>query len=199
LIGHAGHDEVVGTLGHVPKICLVGSVEDVAALELAAGARPAFLTQTTLSVEDTGLIVAALRQRFPDILGPATDDICSASQNRQQAVGELAAEADVVLVFGSRNSSNSRRLAEIAAAAGRPTFLIDHVGELPADALAGAATVLITAGASAPEQIVRQGVDHLVRLHGATVETRVLREETVRFALPRVLAEVKPGTCGGGN
>jgi 4-hydroxy-3-methylbut-2-enyl diphosphate reductase len=189
MIGHEGHDEVVGTLGHAPgRMRLVESVEDVAALDLPADDQPAFLTQTTLSVDDTRVTVQALRLRFPDIVGPTTDDICYASQNRQQAVRELAAEADAVIVFGSSNSSNSRRLAEIAAAAGRPTFLIDYIGELPVDALTGVSTVLITAGASAPEQVVQEGIDHLVQHFGASVETRAIREEVVRFALPRELA-----------
>jgi 4-hydroxy-3-methylbut-2-enyl diphosphate reductase len=200
MIGHEGHDEVVGTLGHaLGRMRLVESVEDVAALDLPADAQPAFLTQTTLSVDDTRVTVQALRMRFPNIVGPTTDDICYASQNRQQAVRELAAEADAVIVFGSSNSSNSRRLAEIAAAAGRPTFLIDYIGELPVDALTGVSTVLITAGASAPEQVVQEGIDHLVRHFGASVETRAIREEVVRFALPRSLHLPSDPTAADGN
>src|SRR5438309_5742762 len=151
LIGHEGHDEVLGTMGEAPaNIRLVQNTEDVDQLDLPADTKVAYLTQTTLSVDDAEVIIAALRRRFPQIVGPSRDDICYATQNRQEAVKLLVPEADVVLVLGSRNSSNSMRLAEIAQSHGRPAYLIDNVRELGAQALTGEEAVLITAGASAP-------------------------------------------------
>src|SRR5205823_9795785 len=137
-------------------------------LDLPADARLAYLTQTTLSVDDAEVIIAALRRRFPHVVGPSRDDICYATQNRQEAVKDLVPEADVVLVLGSQNSSNSKRLAEIAQSCGKPAYLIDTVAEIDDAWLAGAGTVLITAGASAPEEVVEECVDYLRRRHGAT-------------------------------
>ncbi len=150
LIGHAGHDEVVGTMGEAPQaIRLVQKTTDVDALEVPDPSKVAYLTQTTLSVDDAAGIIERLRRRFPQIIGPARNDICYATQNRQQAVRQLAAEADVVLVVGSRNSSNSQRLAELARACGVATHLIDGPGDIDMAWFSGDETVLFTAGASA--------------------------------------------------
>src|SRR6516164_2415823 len=175
LIGHEGHDEVVGTMGEAPQsITLVQNDADVAALTLPADAKVAYLTQTTLSVDETQGIIAALKQKYPQIAGPAKDDICYATQNRQEAVKDLVPEADVVLVLGSRNSSNSQRLAEIARAAGKPAHLIDGVHELRPEWFAGADTVLVTAGASAPEDVVQECVGYLHQRFRAKLETRTV-------------------------
>jgi 4-hydroxy-3-methylbut-2-enyl diphosphate reductase len=188
LIGHEGHDEVIGTMGEAPKsIVLVEDEAAVERLDLPADAKLAYLTQTTLSVDDAEVIIGALRRRFPQIIGPSRDDICYATQNRQEAVKELAPAADVVVVLGSRNSSNSMRLAEIAESCGKRAYLIDRVGELPEDWRDGARTVLITAGASAPEDVVEECVSYLRERYGATVEDRSVREEHVSFPLPREL------------
>ncbi len=188
LIGHEGHDEVLGTLGEAPhSIRLVQDVADVDRLELPPDAKLAYLTQTTLSVDDAELIISALRRRFPQIIGPSRDDICYATQNRQEAVQQLVPEADVVVVLGSRNSSNSMRLAEIAQSYGKPAYLIDGVGEIATDWFTGSETVLITAGASAPEDVVEECVAYLRQRYGATVESRTVREEHVSFPLPREL------------
>jgi 4-hydroxy-3-methylbut-2-enyl diphosphate reductase len=188
LIGHEGHDEVIGTMGEAPaSIRLVQDEADVARLDLPADARVAYLTQTTLSVDDANVIIAALKRRFPQIVGPSRDDICYATQNRQEAVKEIVPEADVVVVLGSQNSSNSKRLAEIAEGFGKRAFLIDSVRELNGDTFRGDETVLITAGASAPEEVVEECVRHLQERFGATVETRTVREEHVSFPLPREL------------
>ncbi len=188
LIGHEGHDEVLGTLGEAPaSIRLVQDVAEVEALDLPADAKVAYLTQTTLSVDDADVIIAALRRRFPHIVGPARDDICYATQNRQEAVKELVPEADIVLVFGSQNSSNSLRLAEIARSCGVPSHLIDGVSEIDDDWFDGKETVLITAGASAPEEVVEECVAYLQKHFGAKVESRIVREEHVSFPLPREL------------
>jgi 4-hydroxy-3-methylbut-2-enyl diphosphate reductase len=188
LIGHEGHDEVIGTMGEVPaNIRLVQNVAEVEALDLPSNAKIAYLTQTTLSVDDAELIIAALRRRYPRIVGPSRDDICYATQNRQEAVKELVPEADVVLVLGSQNSSNSMRLAEIAQSLGKPAYLIDSKDEIDHAWLSDAQTVLITAGASAPEDVVEECVAHLQEHYGATVESRTVREEHVSFPLPREL------------
>jgi len=191
LIGHEGHDEVLGTMGEAPEnILLVQDATAVERLDLPADAKVGYLTQTTLSVDDAEVIIDALRKRFPQIVGPSRDDICYATQNRQEAIKELVPEADVVLVLGSRNSSNSMRLAEIAQSHGRPAYLIDNVRELGAQALTGEETVLITAGASAPEEVVEECVAYLQQRFGATVESRTVREEHVSFPLPRELRVV---------
>jgi 4-hydroxy-3-methylbut-2-enyl diphosphate reductase len=188
LIGHEGHDEVVGTIGEAPgNIRLVQSAEEVAALDLADDAKVAYLTQTTLSVDDAEVIIAALRQRFPHITGPKKDDICYATQNRQEAVKSLVPEVDIVIVLGSRNSSNSLRLAELANSYGKPAYLIDSATEMDPSWFVGKNTVLVTAGASAPEDVVQECVAYLQRNYGATVETRTVREEDVSFQLPKEL------------
>lgn len=188
LIGHEGHDEVLGTMGEAPHhIVLVQDVGDVEKLELPADAKIAYLTQTTLSVDETQDIIAALKKRFPQIMGPSKADICYATQNRQEAVKELSTAANVVVVLGSRNSSNSNRLAEIAKLRGKSAHLIDTVKELRDDWFGPDDTVLITAGASAPEENVQECVDYLQRRFNATLEHRTIREEHVNFPLPREL------------
>jgi 4-hydroxy-3-methylbut-2-enyl diphosphate reductase len=188
LIGHEGHDEVLGTIGEAPaNIRLVQDAAEVEALDLPADAKVAYLTQTTLSVDDAEVIIAALRKRFPRIAGPKKDDICYATQNRQEAVKDLVPDVDVVLVLGSRNSSNSLRLAELATTCGKPAYLIDGVNEIKPAWFAGAETILVTAGASAPEDVVQECVDYLQRNYDATVETRTIREEDVSFQLPKEL------------
>src|SRR6516164_5708511 len=162
LIGHEGHDEVLGTMGEAPaSIHLVQDAGDVERLDLPPDARVAYLTQTTLSVDDAEVIVAALRRRFPHIVGPSRDDICYATQNRQEAVKELVPEADIVLVLGSQNSSNSKRLAELARSCGKRAYLIDGAGEIRDGWLRPEDTVLITAGASAPEEVVQECIAYL--------------------------------------
>lgn len=188
LIGHQGHDEVVGTMGEAPEsILLVGNVEDVDRLEVPQSGKLAYLTQTTLSVDDASRIIARLTERFPKIVGPARDDICYATQNRQEAVRRLAPEADFVLVVGSQSSSNSRRLTELARAGGVPAQLIDGASDIDPAWFSGGETVLITAGASAPETLVQDCVGYLKRRFGADVECRSLRKEKVRFQLPKPL------------
>jgi 4-hydroxy-3-methylbut-2-enyl diphosphate reductase len=188
LIGHEGHDEVVGTMGEAPHhILLVENETDVENLDLPNNAKVAYLTQTTLSVDETQGIIAALKRRFSRIEGPAKDDICYATQNRQEAVKDLAIEADVVLVLGSRNSSNSQRLVEIARDLKKPAYLIDGVEEIETDWFGPQSTVLLTAGASAPEDLVLACTDYFRQRYDATVESRVMREEHVSFPLPREL------------
>ena len=188
LIGHEGHDEVLGTTGEAPEhIRLVQTVEEVEELDLPADARVAYLTQTTLSVDDAEIIIQALRRRFPRIVGPSRDDICYATQNRQEAVKELVPEADAVIVLGSQNSSNSKRLAELARTHGKPAYLVDSVRDLPPNCFRGNETVLITAGASAPEEVVQECIAYLQDRYGATVESHTIREEHVNFPLPKEL------------
>lgn len=188
LIGHEGHDEVVGTIGEAPEsIRLVEGVEDVDRLRFAEGTKLAYLTQTTLSVDDASRIIARLRERFPQIVGPAKDDICYATQNRQEAVRMLAGQADLVLVVGSRNSSNSQRLAEIARTTGVPAHLIDGPEDIRSEWFSGGETVVITAGASAPEKLVERCVSLLQETYAAEVRTHSVREENVHFTLPREL------------
>ena len=185
LVGHAGHDEVIGTMGEAPDaFCLVGSIEEVDRLEFPPNTKLAYLTQTTLSVDDANRIINRLKQRFPKIVGPPKEDICYATQNRQEAVAKFAPESDVVLVIGSQNSSNSQRLAELAAEMGTPGHLIDGPANIDPAWFQGDETVLITAGASAPESVVQECIDFLKQRYGATVEERSIREEQVYFALP---------------
>jgi 4-hydroxy-3-methylbut-2-enyl diphosphate reductase len=188
LIGHEGHDEVVGTMGEAPgSMLLVQDEAEVDRLDLPDNAKVAYLTQTTLSVDDAEVIIAALRHRFPQIVGPSKDDICYATQNRQEAVKDIVPEADVVVVLGSRNSSNSQRLAELAHSCRKPAYLIDGVREINPAWFRGHETVLITAGASAPEEVVQECVEYLKERYGASVESRTVREEHVNFPLPREL------------
>jgi 4-hydroxy-3-methylbut-2-en-1-yl diphosphate reductase len=188
LIGHEGHDEVLGTMGEAPEhIVLVQNVADVERLDLPADAKVGYLTQTTLSIDDAETIIGALKQRYPQIVGPSKEDICYATQNRQEAVKELVPEADLVLVLGSHNSSNSMRLAEIAQTSGRRAYLIDSYREIADDWFTGDETVLVTAGASAPEEVVEECISYLQKRFAATVESRIVREEHVSFPLPREL------------
>ena len=188
LIGHEGHDEVIGTMGEAPaSMVLVEDIADIEALSFPPETKLAFLTQTTLSVDETRGIIAAMRARFPQVVGPNKDDICYATQNRQEAVKDLVPEADVVVVLGSQNSSNSMRLAEIARQNGRPAYLIDTVTELEDAWFAGKNVVLVTAGASAPEDHVQEVVQYLCDKFGGTVEVRTIREEHVSFPLPKEL------------
>jgi 4-hydroxy-3-methylbut-2-enyl diphosphate reductase len=188
LIGHEGHDEVVGTMGEVPHSnLLVENEADVAKLPLPADAKVAYLTQTTLSVDETTGIIAALKRKYPQIVGPAKSDICYATQNRQEAVRDLSNEARVVLVLGSRNSSNSNRLADLGRQNGRTAYLIDTDKDVRDEWFGPNDVVLVTAGASAPEETVQAVIDHLRTRFGATVEERTVREEHVSFPLPREL------------
>jgi len=192
LIGHAGHDEVVATMGEAPEaIRLVQTPEDVDRLQVPQGVPLAYLTQTTLSVDDAAAVIGRLRERFPQIVGPPRDDICYATQNRQEAVKRLAAEADLVLVIGSPNSSNSLRLAEIARTCGVRAHLIDGPADIDLGWLDSDQTVVITAGASAPESVVQECVARLQAQFPVTVETRVVREEQVHFLLPHPLREAE--------
>jgi 4-hydroxy-3-methylbut-2-enyl diphosphate reductase len=185
LIGHAGHEEVVGTMGEAPdSIVLVESVEDVEGLGFAADERLAYITQTTLSVDETKEIIAALRRRFASIRGPQREDICYATSNRQWAVKEMIEHIDVLLVIGSRNSSNSNRLVEVARAAGVPAYLIDDERDIDPAWLAGAETAGVTSGASAPERLVER-VCAWFRVRGVTeIEPYRMVEEDVFFRLP---------------
>ena len=201
LIGHEGHDEVIGTMGEAPnQMILVETAADVDRLNVPNPNKVAYLTQTTLSVDDANIVIAALRNRFPNVANPPKDDICYATQNRQEAVRDLAARADLVLVLGSQNSSNSRRLAEIANGLGIPSYLIDGVDEIRDEWFAGIETVLITAGASAPEHVVQECVEYLAPNFGATFHEETIREENVHFPLPRSLRELLPaGLAVGGS
>jgi 4-hydroxy-3-methylbut-2-enyl diphosphate reductase len=193
LIGHAGHDEVLGTLGQAPdRMLLVEAPEQVDRLPVADPERVAYLTQTTLSVDDANRVIAALRRRFPAIVAPAKEDICYATQNRQEAVRDLAPQADLVLVIGSRNSSNSVRLTEVAQEYGAPARLIDDLGEIDPAWFEGVATVVLTAGASAPEELVWECLDWLRRRFGVEIEERAFRREEVQFPLPRELRPPRP-------
>ncbi|WP_304163922.1 4-hydroxy-3-methylbut-2-enyl diphosphate reductase [Phenylobacterium aquaticum] len=191
LIGHAGHPEVVGTMGQLPDgaVALIETVEDARVFTPRDAANIAFVTQTTLSVDDTAGIVAALRERFPTIAAPHKDDICYATTNRQEAVKTIAAKSDVVLVIGSANSSNSVRLVEVAKREGvSQAHLIDDATKLDFSWIDGAATVGVTAGASAPEVLVQGVIDRLAERFAVEVVEVDAARETVSFKLPRVLA-----------
>jgi 4-hydroxy-3-methylbut-2-enyl diphosphate reductase len=185
LIGHEGHEEVVGTSGEAPEhVVLVGSPAEAERVEVDDPSNLAFLTQTTLSVDETNEIIDILRRRFPAIQGPPKEDICYATQNRQDAVKELARRSDVVLVIGSANSSNSKRLAEVALEVGTPAYLVDDEREVQASWLDGAETVGVTSGASAPEWLVGRMIEYLRQRGFAEVEDVRVREEQMHFSLP---------------
>jgi 4-hydroxy-3-methylbut-2-enyl diphosphate reductase len=185
LIGHAGHEEVVGTMGEAPEsTILVQSVEDAEALDLPADARVAYITQTTLSVDETGEIIQALRRRFPEIHAPKKEDICYATSNRQWAVKDLLGEVDLLLVIGSRNSSNSNRLVEVARAHGVAAHLIDDETDIDSTWLEDAETVGLTSGASAPEKLVERVCDWFRALGVEDISAHRLVEEAVEFRLP---------------
>jgi 4-hydroxy-3-methylbut-2-enyl diphosphate reductase len=185
LIGHAGHEEVVGTMGEAPEsIVLVESIADVAALDLAPDAKLAYVTQTTLSVDETAEIITALRERFPDIHAPKREDICYATSNRQWAVKEMLSEVDLLLVIGSRNSSNSNRLVEVARAGGVASYLIDDETEIDERWTDGVDVVGVTSGASAPEKLVDRVCDWFRSRGVAEIEPYRLVDEDVEFRLP---------------
>jgi 4-hydroxy-3-methylbut-2-enyl diphosphate reductase len=190
MIGHEGHPEVEGTMGQAHGgMYLVEGPEDVAKLDVADPDNLAFVTQTTLSIDDTGRTIDALKARFPTIAGPRRNDICYATQNRQDAVKALAKACDVVLVVGSPNSSNSNRLREVAANQGIPAYMVDNAGELRPEWVAGKDVVGVTAGASAPEILVKQVVDRLLALGGTSVRELEGVAEKVTFPLPKALAK----------
>ena len=185
LIGHQGHEEVEGTSGQAPdRTILVQSVAEAERVEVSDPTRLSYLTQTTLSVDETNEIVAVLRSRFPEIQGPPREDICYATQNRQDAIKEVAGRADVVLVIGSKNSSNSNRLAEVSRERGTPAYLVDDETEVDPAWLAGAEVVGLTSGASAPDWLVDRMVGWLAERGFDRVEQALITEEHVRFALP---------------
>ena len=194
-IGHKNHDEAIGTVGEAPEdIVVVESVEDVANLQVPDASKVAYVTQTTLSVAEAAGMITALKLKFPLIVGPKKGDICYATTNRQSAVRELSQEADVVIVIGSKNSSNSKRLVETARSLGRPAYLIDDQTELDDAWLAGKQTVLVTAGASAPKHLVDELVDRLRRDYDAQIETRTLVDEKMLFELPRSMKNLAQTT-----
>lgn len=188
MIGHKGHPEVEGTMGQSPQgIYLVETAADVASLRIRAPDRLAYVTQTTLSVDDAAQVIAALKQRFPNITGPRKDDICYATQNRQDAVKTLAGATDIVLVVGSKNSSNSNRLREVAETRGTHAYLIDDARQINPTWLEGAANIGVTAGASAPEVLVKEVVDTLTHDNTASVSQIEGAEEGITFVLPKDL------------
>jgi 4-hydroxy-3-methylbut-2-enyl diphosphate reductase len=190
LIGHAGHEEVEGTMGEAPEhIVLIENEDDVDALEVADPTKVAYISQTTLSVDETSAIINRLRERFPQIIGPRTDDICYATTNRQAAVKQLARECDIVLVIGSRNSSNSNRLVEVAREHGADAYLIDNEGQVQEQWLKDKPVVGITSGASAPDELV-QRVVQFFRARGTTdVRELEVVQEDVRFMLPKAIRQ----------
>ncbi len=193
LIGHRGHPEVIGTMGQLPPgaVILIETAEDVATLKVKDEAKLAYVTQTTLSVDDTKDVIAALQQRFPSIKGPYKEDICYATTNRQEAVKAIAPRVELLLVVGAPNSSNSRRLVEVGEREGTPrSMLVQRASELDWATLQGLSTIGITAGASAPELLVNEIVDAFRDHYDVSVETVTLREENVSFKLPRELREV---------
>src|SRR5690242_10809428 len=178
LIGHAGHDEVVGTVGEAPDaITIVQSPGDVAKLPFSQEDKLVYLTQTTLSMDDANVIINAIKKRYPNIKSPPGEDICYATTNRQRAVREIAADADLVLVVGSKNSSNSIRLTEISQNSGTPAYLVDDKSEIDHEWFKGVDTVLVTAGASAPEHLVKEIIEDLVTRYGGEVEERHVIDE----------------------
>ena len=189
LVGHAGHAEVEGTIGQIPgPVHLVQTAEDVATLQVGTPDRLAYVTQTTLSVDDTRGIISALKARFPAIVGPDVRDICYATQNRQQAVHDLAKQVDVILVVGSKNSSNSNRLREIGQELGKPSYLIDDASALQPEWFAGVNTVGLTAGASAPEMLVQGVLEGLRRFRDVDVSMLPGVAEDVKFKFPAELS-----------
>ena len=189
LVGHKGHEEVIGTMGEVPAGAqLVGTVEEAEKVEVADPDRVAVVTQTTLGVDDANVIIDALRRRFPSLVTPSSDDICYATQNRQTAIKVLAQRADLVLVVGSDNSSNSKRLKEVAESFGARAYLIDDASEIDPSWLEGVQCVALTAGASAPEHLVQQALDYFKAMGVTEVEEVEAIEEQITFAPPPELA-----------
>lgn len=190
VVGHAGHEEVEGTRGSVSgPVHVVGTVEEIEALPVSSSTPVAYVTQTTLSLDDTRELIAALRERYPDIVGPGLDDICYATQNRQRAVQQLARRVDLVIVVGARNSSNTNRLQEVAADHGVPARLIEHADEIELIWLDGVEHVGVTAGASTPEHLVQGVCNKLQQLGAGTIRELPGIVETLRFRLPEVLRQ----------
>src|SRR6059058_2237873 len=197
LIGHAGHEEVEGTMGEAPDhIVLIETEADADALEVEDPDRVAYISQTTLSVDETNAIIARLRERFPNIVGPRTDDICYATTNRQTAVRQMARECDLVLVIGSRNSSNSNRLVEVARDHGADSYLIDNEDQVQEEGLAGKRVVGISSGASAPEELVQSLVDFFRARGTEQVEEFQVVQEDVRFMLPKTIRQAMTAAAG---
>ncbi|MEA2517249.1 MAG: 4-hydroxy-3-methylbut-2-en-yl diphosphate reductase [Actinomycetota bacterium] len=193
LVGHEGHEEIEGTAGEAPvSTFVIESPEQIATLPIAPGEPVSYLTQTTLSVDDTLQTVEALREHFTDLAGPRSDDICYATQNRQVAVKAIAPESDVVLIVGALNSSNSNRMVEVAKVAGTPAYLVPDVSQLDPAWLEGAETVGVSSGASAPEVLVDRLLDRLAELGYSAVETREITQEDVTFSLPPWLRHEGP-------
>ncbi len=190
-VGHAGHPEVIGTMGQAPEgtMTLVETVKDVADLRFSSGDKLAFLTQTTLSVDDTAAIIAALKAKYPEVVGPKAEDICYATSNRQAAVKQIAPRSDLVLVIGAPNSSNSLRLVEVAERCGASSKLIGRASEIDPDWLDGVGTIGLSAGASAPEELVREVIDKLAEWRDIEEHTLVTTEEKMVFKLPRQLMD----------
>jgi 4-hydroxy-3-methylbut-2-enyl diphosphate reductase len=196
LVGHAGHEEVEGTMGEAPDhIIVIESAQDVDRLEVRDPNKVAYISQTTLSVDETRAIVKRLRERFPAIIGPRTDDICYATTNRQAAVRELARQCELVLVVGSRNSSNSNRLVEVAREHGADSYLIDDEGQVRDEWLNGTRVVGITSGASAPEELVKRLVEYFQARGTSDVQELEVVEENVRFMLPKAIRQAVAGTA----
>ncbi|MCC7193541.1 MAG: 4-hydroxy-3-methylbut-2-enyl diphosphate reductase [Phycisphaeraceae bacterium] len=194
LIGHAGHDEVVGTVGEAPDaITIVQSPADVEKLPFSADEKLVYLTQTTLSMDDANVIINAIRKRYPNIKAPPGEDICYATTNRQRAVRDVATEANLVLVVGSRNSSNSIRLTEISQNSGTPAYLVDDKSEIDHQWFRNVDTVLVTAGASAPEHLVKEIIEDLKSRYGGEVEERHVIDEDEHFELPLSLRVLRDG------
>ncbi|KMQ89483.1 4-hydroxy-3-methylbut-2-enyl diphosphate reductase [Lasius niger] len=192
LIGHEGHPEVVGTMGQLPQgaVTLINNVDEAKSYQPKDPDRLAFITQTTLSVDDTADIVAILRERFPQIEGPKREDICYATTNRQQAVKELAKDCDLVIVIGAPNSSNSQRLREVAERKGaKKAILVPKLADMAWEAMAGVETLGITAGASAPEILVQEILEALAKRYNLDIEERIVKKERVKFRLPYPLSE----------
>src|SRR5689334_17057738 len=197
LIGHAGHEEVEGTMGEAPDhIVLVETEEDVDALEIPDPDKIAYISQTTLSVDETRSIINKLREKFPNITGPRTDDICYATTNRQAAVKQMAAQCDLVLVIGSTNSSNSQRLVDVARDCGAQAHLIDNEAQVQEEWLEGARVVGISSGASAPEELVERLVQFFRDRGTESVETFEVMQEDVRFMLPKVIRQQLAARAG---
>jgi 4-hydroxy-3-methylbut-2-enyl diphosphate reductase len=190
LVGHDGHEEVEGTMGEAPeRIVLVQSEQDVDELQIENTERIAYITQTTLAVDETAAILVRLRERFPSIVGPRTEDICYATTNRQEAVKDMAGSCDLLLVIGSRNSSNSKRLVEVSRDCGTEAHLIDNAGEIQESWLAGVRVVGVSSGASAPEHLVQELVDFFRARGVRDVSEHEVRREDVRFMLPKTIRE----------
>jgi len=197
LVGHAGHEEVEGTMGEAPDdIVLIETEQDVDQVDVRDPSKVAYISQTTLSVDETRAIINRLRERFPAIIGPRTDDICYATTNRQAAVKQLARECDLVLVIGSRNSSNSNRLVEVAREHGADSHLIDNEGQVREEWLTGKRVVGITSGASAPEELVQRLVDFFVARGTSDVQELEVVQEDVRFMLPKAIRQAVAAAPG---